>query len=57
MTPPKLCPTRNIECSAWTEKTCGFAVVEGKGKCRLTDEVRGFGDDYVSPFAEEGEYE
>ena len=56
MTPPKLCPTRNTECTAWTEKTCGFAVVEGRGKCSLVDEVVGFGEWFVSPFRyEEGE--
>lgn len=54
--PSKLCPTRNTECNAWTEKTCGFAVVEGKCKCRLVDEVVGFGEGWVSPLRyEDGE--
>ena len=57
MSAPKLCPTRKVECTAWTEKTCGFAVVEGKGKCRLVDEVVGFREGHVSPFAGEGEEE
>lgn len=53
---PNLCPTHNIECNAWTGKVCGFSVVEGRGKCRLVDEVLGFGDGWVSQFKyEEGE--
>lgn len=53
---PNLCPTRNIECNAWTGKACGFEVVEGRGRCRLVDEVRGFGEGLVSPFKyEDGE--
>lgn len=38
-------------CSCWTGKHCGFEAVEGRGKCRLVDEVVGFGEEYVSPFA------
>lgn len=43
-------------CPCWTGKRCGFEAVEGRGKCRLVDEVRGFGDGWVSPLGyEEGE--
>jgi hypothetical protein len=44
------------DCPCWTGKVCGFAVVEGRGKCRLVDEVVGFGVGWVSPYKyEEGE--
>lgn len=43
-------------CPCWTGKRCGFEAVEGRGKCRLVDEVVGFGEGWVSPFKwEEGE--
>ena len=43
-------------CPCWTGKQCGFEVVEGKGRCRHDGkQVVGFGKDYVSPFAGEGE--
>lgn len=57
MKPTNLCPVRKAECNCWSGKACGFAVVEGRGKCRLVDEVVGLGEDYVSPFAGEGEEE
>lgn len=58
MSAPKLCPKRNVECNAWSEKVCGFEVVEGRGRCRHDGElVVGFGKDYVSEFAGEGEEE
>ena len=48
---------RTKACPCWTGKQCGFEVVEGRGKCRMTDEVVGFGKDYVSEFEGEGEEE
>lgn len=55
---PKLCPTHNIECNAWSGKVCGCEVVEGPGRC-VRDEgwVKGLGEDFASPFAGEGEDE
>ena len=48
-TPRPECTT----CNLWEKRKgyCGFKVVEGRGKCRLVDEVVGFGEGYVSPFA------